>query len=77
MSRTLRERRAPLAPDEAVRPLTERGLAQASARGTPLEEIPAGAPIVIDSDSDISDNPVAEVTNLPGSSSRECRTFLP
>jgi hypothetical protein len=48
MQRITRSRRAPLPPDQAVRPLTERGLA----RRAPLGGSSDGTPIVIDSDSE-------------------------
>ncbi|KAM6489699.1 hypothetical protein JOM56_014870 [Amanita muscaria] len=65
LTRTRRERRPPLAPDQAVRPLTDRG--PASARRPP-----GRISIVIDSDSDYSDEStpcMEEETNALSSSS--------
>jgi hypothetical protein len=72
LTRARRERRPPLAPDQAVRPLTDRG--PASARRPP-----GRISIVIDSDSDYSDESthrMEEETNALTSSLHECLTNM-
>jgi hypothetical protein len=86
MSRAQRERRTPLPPDQAVRPLVERGLASTTVRprairGRGRGGAPGQIPIVIDSDTGSDEETSSQIIednemNVPAHTRKRVRNFV-
>ena len=86
MSRAQRDRRTPLPPDQAVRPLVERGLASATVRprairGRGRGGAPGRIQIVIDSDTESDEETTSQIVedndiNAPANRRKRVQNFI-